>query len=481
LHGPQQRGRLNHRRAVGFSPPPFLMISEPESLSDVNFYCLLGVAHSAALIAGTKEKNMRVLKYVMVIHFLAVTSWAQQSEPPREWIDKDTGHRVVRLSDEPGSQSLYFHQNGYTPDGEKLVITTPTGLATINLKTRAIENVVSGRVNLIMTGRKTGQAYYVKNGTVYSIDLNTKAVKEIARIPAHGSVATVNADETLLAGTITEGTPPVVAAPPASDAQPATNGGSPRPQPGRNSYPGKGEMMERRLAARIPMQLFILDIKTGEVRTILRSTDWLNHLQFSPTDPGLLMFCHEGPWHKVDRTWTIRTDGSALTQIHHRTINMEIEGHEFFSGDGKMIWYDLQTPRSEVFWLGGYEVATGKRTWYHLERSEWSVHFNVASDGKLFAGDGGGPNSVAAPGNGQWIYLFRPELTRDRTDNQLPNSKELIQAGAFKAEKLVNLGRHDYSLEPNVTFTPDMKWIVFRSNMFGPTHVFAVEVAKAEK
>jgi len=24
-----------------------------------------------------------------------------------------------------------------------------------------------------------------------------------------------------------------------------------------------------------------------------------------------------------------------------------------------------------------------------------------------------------------------------------------------------------------------MKWIVFRSNMFGPTHVFAVEIAKA--
>ena len=30
------------------------------------------------------------------------------------------------------------------------------------LKTRAIEKVVEGPVNLIMTGRKTGQAYYVK-------------------------------------------------------------------------------------------------------------------------------------------------------------------------------------------------------------------------------------------------------------------------------------------------------------------------------
>src|SRR4029079_17679169 len=84
----------------------------------------------------------------------AVVVSAQTAELPREWIDPDTGHRVVRLSDEPGSASLYFHQNAYTADGQKLIITTPTGLSTINLKTRAIEKVVDGRVNVIITGRK---------------------------------------------------------------------------------------------------------------------------------------------------------------------------------------------------------------------------------------------------------------------------------------------------------------------------------------
>ncbi len=427
---------------------------------------------------------MKLYKILALIPLFLTTAQAQKQEPPREWVDPDTGHRVIRLSDEPGSQSLYFHQNGYTPDGEKLIITTPTGLSTVNLKTHAIEKVVEGRVNLIMTGRKTGQAYYAKMGVVYAVDLNTKATREIAKLPEHGSVASVNSDETLLAGTITEGnvpgSPPPAQAAPTPDTSSTANASPQRPQPGRDSYPGKGDMMERRLAAHLPMQLFILNIKTGEMKTILRSTDWLNHLQFSPADPTLLMFCHEGPWHKVDRTWIIRTDGSALTQIHHRTINMEIEGHEFFSGDGKMIWYDLQTPRSEVFWLGGYEIATGKRTWYHLQRPEWSVHYNVSPDSQLFAGDGGGPSSVAAPGNGQWIYLFHPDLVPDRTNNQLANSKDLIQAGYFKSEKLVNLSKHDYSLEPNVTFTPDMKWIVFRSNMFGATHVFAVEVKKAQ-
>ena len=69
-------------------------------------------------------------------------------------------------------------------------------------------------------------------------------------------------------------------------------------------------------------------------------------------------------------------------------------------------------------------------------------------------------------------------MVPDRTNGELPGSADLIQPGVLKAEKLVNLARHDYILEPNVTFTPDMKWIVFRSNMLGPTHVFAVEVDK---
>ena len=57
----------------------------------------------------------------------------------------------------------------------------------------------------------------------------------------------------------------------------------------------------------------------------------------------------------------------------------------------------------------------------------------------------------------------------------------LIHPGVFRSERLVSMAKHDYSLEPNAMFTPDMKWIVFRSNMFGPSHVFAVEVAKTQK
>jgi oligogalacturonide lyase len=121
-------------------------------------------------------------------------------------------------------------------------------------------------------------------------------------------------------------------------------------------------------------------------------------------------------------------------------------------------------------------VETGARTWYHLERNEWSIHFNVTRDGKLFCGDGGDKGQVARAPDGQWIYLFRPELIADRGTI----GRDLIMPGALHAEKLVNMAKHQYKLEPNVSFTPDQKWVVFRSNMFGATYAFAVEIEKAK-
>ncbi len=267
---------------------------------------------------------------------------APNSEPPTSWIDPDTGHRIVRLTREPGSASLYFNQNGYTADGKKMVYTTPDGISVLDLKTHAAKPVVEGKVRIIVTGRRTQSVYYLKDGAVYASDVDTGAAREIARLPPRGSISTVNADETLLAGTFIEGD--------GRDYNSARPPGAQQLDQPRN----KGQMMEERLAAHLPMALFMVNAKTGEVKTILKSTDWLNHLEFSPTDPTLLMFCHEGPWHKVDRIWTMRADGSHITKIHTRTMAMEIFGHEFWNADGKILFYDLQTPRGEDFWLAGY-------------------------------------------------------------------------------------------------------------------------------
>jgi oligogalacturonide lyase len=387
--------------------------------------------------------------FAALIH--GIDAGGQQGEAPKEWIEP-TGHRVVRLSPDGGGSSFYFHQNGYTADGDKLVISTRGGLAAVDLKTRKSDIVVEGKAGNAVVGKKSRLIYYTRGGAIYATHIDTKATRKIATSPSDfggGSGLAVNADETLLAGSAID-----------------KNG---KAEPKGKVPAGKG--LEPRWAQGLPMFLYTVDIKSGEFKKIHAATDWLNHVQFSPTDPKLLMFCHEGPWHKVERVWTVRTDSKEPKNIHARTIEREIWGHEFFGQDGKTIWFDLQTPRSKEFWLAGVVLESGEKIRYRLEREHWSVHYNVSPDGKRFAGDGGGPSSVAAQnpdgsplpgGNGQWIYLFTPK------------------AGKLEAEKLVDLAKHNYKTEPNVTFTPDGAWIVFRANMHGPTHVYAVEVKKAK-
>jgi oligogalacturonide lyase len=418
---------------------------------------------------------------------------APAAEPPAEWIDPDTGHRIIRLSREPGSASLYFHQNAFTPQGDKMIIVTPGGLSTVDLKTREIVLVAPGvrygmnNSNGIEVGRKTRTVYYQKNQgghtVIYATDVDTKATREIVALPFIGEFGGISSDETMMIGTTIYRNPAAAAdqsqaAAPAPEAAP--NAGGFTGPPGRR---GRGTRM---------LQFFSVNVQTGAVRTFFPSHDNLNHMQSSPTDPALFMFAHEGEWHQVERIWTMHTDGTDVRLMHRRTMQYEIAGHEFFSRDGQMIWYDLQTPRSVEFWLAGVNVYTGERIRYGLAREQWSVHYNVSWDNKLFSGDGGGPDGVAnrtplpearplvPPVNNKWIYLFTPDPAKFAT---MTVGGEKVRTGGFLVEKLVNMAKHDYSkvtgVEPNLMFTPDDKWLVFRSRMQGPMHVFAVEIARA--
>src|SRR5205809_1405793 len=97
--------------------------------------------------------------------------------PPKTWIDPDTGHRVVRLTDEPNSASLYFNQNGYTADGKKMVYTSPAGIHVLDLATMATKLVVPGRARIIVTGHKTQSVYYLRGDEVLATDVDTLATR----------------------------------------------------------------------------------------------------------------------------------------------------------------------------------------------------------------------------------------------------------------------------------------------------------------
>ena len=196
--------------------------------------------------------------------------------PPKEWIDKDTGHRVIRLSDEPNTQSLYFHQYSFSPDGKKLVFTSPTGIYQVDLQTRE-KSSRSSRPNPRQIATKaatTSSRSAAKPATsssparspamprrklpappsrriaaphersVWWIDPATKEEHQIGKLPANYNVGTVNCDETLLAGAVTY-----------LDGR---NGAATQPV---TAAPGQRINLQARWAQHLPMALITMDAK----------------------------------------------------------------------------------------------------------------------------------------------------------------------------------------------------------------------------
>jgi oligogalacturonide lyase len=439
--------------------------------------------------------SMRAIRWMLLLPALlpalgggianAETPTSAGTAPPLDWVDSATGHRVVRLSTEPGTRSMYFHQNSITPDGRFVITEGTAGIVAIEIATRANQLIVPGKVRALFVGRKSGLVYFSRSEgagdseqrtatTIFTVPATGGEPRRIAQIE-RGFIGSVNADETLLLGVYAERPYQLEQGPrdPRFDANYAATGKDGKPL---TFAEAKEVRLLQREQARIPMAMFTVNTATGAQTIIHRSTDWLNHLQFSPTDPRALMFCHEGPWHRVDRIWSMKL-GEQPKIVHRRTMNMEIAGHEFFDVDGKTIWYDLQTPRGEVFWLAS-AAADGTRRWYHVDRDHWSVHFQIAPDGKTFAGDGGDEEMVAHAKDGKWLYLFTPQAIPDVAGISAPNSEALVHPGTLRAERLVDMKIHDDRLEPNIIFTRDGKWLIFRSNMHGDVHTYMVELAK---
>ncbi|CAN5320334.1 hypothetical protein BH09GEM1_BH09GEM1_41900 [soil metagenome] len=440
--------------------------------------------------------NRPLCTLAIALSGLALSAMPRAVAPPTDWIDPDTGHRVIRLSTEPGSQTLYFHDNAYSPEGDKYVFSSPSGIMLIDLTKLGTEppkpELIVPNGGGTYMARHTREVYFTRGGPrrgapaaqaggattttpapraapeVYAYNYDTKQT----RLVPNATRTLINADETRTVTTITAEDPsgkttrPVV-----REARPQLSRMFPGKRldeltPEQQYAVNKEEGLARRALNPEGMAFVVTDLKSGEAKTIGYQYGWLNHLQFSPTDPTLLLYCHEGTWHEVDRIWTIRTDGSEMTLRHARTMDMEIAGHEFWSFDGRHIWFDLQTPRSQVFWIAGVDLATGKETHYSVDRDAWSVHYNVSRDNTMFMGDGGDETQVAFAKHGRWINLFT------------------VQAGdRLEREKLVNMAKHNYvtgrgGVEPNGSITPDKRWVIFTGNFDGERHVYAVATAR---
>jgi len=376
----------------------------------------------------------------------------QTTPIPPEFKDPETGLRIIHLSRFPTDYGsvIYFTYNTFSPDSNLTLVNAQFKdkwryLYTFDLSAMTVKPLVTDKLTQSqVVAPKTGNVYYLADNAAWVVPLAGGEPRKIADIAARwcpGVGFTVNADETLLLGG-------------SIDAD-------------RNATAG----MSADAIRNGPNVLFTIGIKTGEVKVVHRDNAWFGHVQFSPTDPDLCMFCHEGNWEKVDRIWLIHpskssTDVSGKVTsdawiAYHRTEPGEIAGHEFWRPDGKSIWFQQGFRNKYSKKEGGLaclDLATGKTTTYKVPAGFGGIHEVWSPDGTFLVADGSGKEK-----SGPNKYLSK--LT-------LPTDGSLL----LKGEHLASLQANDYAVEPNPHVSFDNHWVTFTATLNGTAQAYAVEL-----
>jgi len=398
-----------------------------------------------------------------VVGLLAGAGLAQTTEPvfsgkiqttpiPAEYKDPETGLRIVHLSrfrSDYGSV-IYFTYNTFSADSGVALINAQykdkwRQLYTFDFGSMTVSALVTNRLtqNQVVVA-KSGHVYYQADHAVWVVPLKGGTPRKLCDLPVRwfpGTGFTVNADETLLLG------------------------GSADPEPSETAKPGA------KASRSDPNVIFTVSLKTGELKIIHRDNYWFGHAQFSPTDPDLAMFCHEGNWEMVDRIWFINPSKSSMNAAgkvtsnariaYHRAEPGEIVGHEFWHPDGKTIWFQQsyrKGPRRGTGYLTSMEVATGRITQYTVPDGFGGIHETFSPDGTFMVADGNGKGKTG-PGK----YISKLTIPVDGST-------------VLKGEHLVSLQVHDYVVEPNPHISPDNRWVMFTAMLHGTPQAYAVEL-----
>jgi oligogalacturonide lyase len=364
---------------------------------------------------------------------------AQSTRPiPAEFTDPETHLRIVHLSTFPNARSgvIYFTYPSFTQDSQFALIDEQFDnkwrhLFSYDFKTQSVHPLVTDRLTQDqVVAPKTGNLYYLADNAAWVTNLRGAQPRKIADVPPRwcpGAGFSVNADETLLVGA-------------SSDVE------------------GAKEDAPQTLGQQKPNVLFTINIKTGEVKVIHRINTWLGHVQFSPTDPDLMMFCHEGNWEKVDRIWMLRLSKGEPYLLYKRAEPHEIVGHEFWAPDGKTAWFQQTFRDLKKSYLTGQNLETGKLTQYPVPADGGSIHYTLSPDGRFFVGDG---NGKITRGPNKYLSILLP------------------QGDHLQLIHVATLQDNDYSIEPNPHVSPDNKWIIFTATLFGTPQAYGVEVPES--
>jgi len=80
-----------------------------------------------------------------------------------------------------------------------------------------------------------------------------------------------------------------------------------------------------------------VDTESGAAAALWGEREWISHVNVSPVDGDIVVFCHEGSWHLVQRMWTLRASTGEVWPLVEQRRWLERSGHEFFTRTGRVV------------------------------------------------------------------------------------------------------------------------------------------------
>lgn len=362
--------------------------------------------------------------------------------------DPVSGARVTQLTSYKGhSNHTYFTYPGWIDKGRKILISSDRenrrNLYSVDLNSGEIVQLTDldpaeGEPGNGVVNKVRNEVYFRRGKALLALDLESLAYRKIFTTP-DGYVGG-NGDATADGRYVVVGVHADL-----SDRIMLDLG---------HGYVGFKELWE----AHPHSMIYKIDLDSGDTQVIYEEDSWLGHFNASPSQPGIMTFCHEGPWHLVDnRIWGLDINSGKAWKIRPTESN-EMVGHEYWMPDGIHIGYHGRVNTT----ISGESAAKGGPIYGSIaydntdqveapfEYNSWHNHsYNL----DLVVGDGRAENP--------YLLLWR------------------YRNGQFEGPKVLAWHRgsfHTQQVHVHPCFSPDGKYILYTADPQGYGQVFMVDI-----
>jgi oligogalacturonide lyase len=242
----------------------------------------------------------------------------------KEFKDPDTGARVVQLTGD-GSQNvhLYFTSESFFGGGSDRIVfgSNRSGrfqFHMLEIRERKLVQLTDGeRVEPLQAClAPSGRLFYFDGSLMRTLQLDTLEDRELYRVPEgwRAHLATCTADGRYVAFTYRE------------KLAVSTESG--------RIYSAMAETYFQRPTS------VVMRIQASDGRPVAcwGESAWISHVMIHPTNPDLIMFCHEGGSNVSQRMWTINVSRERARQAQplYRQREGEFCVHEYFTRGGEV-------------------------------------------------------------------------------------------------------------------------------------------------